>query len=94
MKYPDFSDFQLLYLNLSEYARMKCEQGSEKEANQIIEQVRQSIKEAMNKIQAIPDDPKLTAEEPDDLPSILKLRKMDPEEFGKTCPAMKFLRTR
>lgn len=91
MKYPDFSDFQLLYLNLSEYARMKCEQGSEKEANQIIEQVRQSIKEAMNKIQAIPDDPKLTAEEPDDLPSILKLREDGPRRIWKNLPSDEIL---
>ena len=40
MKYPDFSDFALLQLNLSEYARMKCEQGSESESNRIIEEVR------------------------------------------------------
>lgn len=90
-QYPDFSDFQLLYLNLSEYARMKCEQGSEKEANQIIEEVREYIKNAMERIQAVPDDPKLTAEEPDDLPSILRLRENGPRTIWKKLPGDEIL---
>ena len=85
-RYPDFSDFQLLGLNLSEYARMKCEQGSEKEANQIVDEVRGCIKDAMKRIEAVPDDPKLAAEEPDDLPSILRLREDGPRKIWKQLP--------
>jgi len=86
MNYPDFSDFALLQLNLSEYARMKCEQGSEAESNKIIEEVREYIQKAMVRIQEIPDDAELTANEPDDLDSILKLRENGPRRLWNSLP--------
>ena len=86
-QYPDCSDFQLLGLNLGEYARMKCEQGSAEGANEIIDDVRAYVKKAMERIQAVPDDPKLAAAEPDDLPSILKLRENGPRKIWKDLPS-------
>lgn len=91
MKYPDFSEFSLLQLNLSEYARLKCEQGSDEPTIKKIEEVKAYIKNAMKEIEAIPDDPTLAANEPDDLASILKLRDPGPRKLWQQLPDDKVL---
>lgn len=92
MKYPDFSEFPLLGLNLGEYSRMKCEQGgSFEQVNAVVEEVEQHIRDAMACIQAIPDDPALKAAEPDTLPEIRALRTDGPRRLWQAPPSDEML---
>lgn len=69
------AEMPLFWEYFIEYARLKCEQGSDLAAvQQITRQVVDSIHQANRALQNLPDDPDLAAREPDDYRQILLAR--------------------
>lgn len=74
VQYPNFSELEALRLEVCEYARLKCEQGSSQAAKERIQELIGDIRRAVQDLQAIPDDPARAGKEPDDLDGIRALR--------------------
>ncbi len=74
----------LVWEYLLEYARTKYEQGGEREQIQIyLDEVLETIQKSIEKIRALPEDPLLVQQEPDQLEEILRCR---PEKRVECSP--------
>lgn len=91
MNYPSFDDFELLNMNLRNYAKLKCEQGTTQAVTEIVEDVRKYIENAVRQIKELPDEPSLKQKEPDDYPSILHLRENGKRRLWEQLPDEKIL---
>lgn len=68
---------------LLEYARMKYEQGADKEKIQeLVDEVVLAISDASKKLEELPDSEELAGKEPDDLPGIRSLRPAGPRRLA------------
>jgi ADP-ribosylglycohydrolase len=86
MNYPKFDDFDLLNLNLCNYAKLKCEQGTLQSVMQIINDVRKYMEDAVQQIKNLPDEQSLKQKEPDDYESILLLREQGKRKLWQQLP--------
>jgi len=83
MTYPKMPDLHGLASRIQLYAQLKHEYGSEN-ISVLLEKAEKELKDVLDRIKKLPEDEKLKADEPDDLPGILKLRTEGPRKLWKT----------
>ena len=91
VQYPNFSELEALRLEVCEYARLKCEQGSSQAAKERIQELIGDIRRAVQDLQAIPDDPARAGKEPDDLDGIRALRTPGLRRLWRELPSEEIL---
>lgn len=84
--YPDFSELERMRLELCEYARLKCEQGAGEGASTLVAQLDEAVRQTIQKLKELPDDPALTAREPNSLEAIRALRTSGPRRCWQSLP--------
>ncbi len=83
MKYPELPNYSELGKKLVEYSRLKAEYGSTG-IEAVLSEAEQALKNAIDKLIALPVDPVLQAKEPNCLKEIKKLRPEGPRKIWKT----------
>lgn len=82
MSYPEIPDFAFYANLLTEYSRLKHENGSQG-VSEALSAAEKSIKAALENLKNLPEDPALAAREPDDLAVIQALRPAGPRRLWK-----------
>lgn len=86
MSYPRVPDLRGTIQQLSLYTQLKHEYGAKGIAS-ALEAAEESLKAAVGRLQALPDDPELAAAEPNELDQIRELRPRGPRRMWKELPS-------
>lgn len=86
MAYPDFAKLPEYEYLLTEYARLKCEQGAGDRVEPILAQVKEQLRAAVEQLRDLPDNPALALREPDELDAIRALRPEGPRRLWTALP--------
>ena len=89
MSYPRVPDFRSTIQQLSLYTQLKREYGAEGIAP-VLRAAEESVKEAVVRLRALPDDPALAEAEPNDLDQIRALRPDGPRRMWDELPMVEY----